>query len=84
MPWYKALQIIVASFLAVGILLAAVLSFSTVLFWNLKASGSKLRSMPKQHELQEERFGFLPFWSFGSIVVSFFLFRILFEQLGVV
>ena len=85
MTWHKALEIIVISFLAVGTLLAAVLSFSTVLFWNLKTSGSgKLRRMLEQHELQEEKFGFLYFWAFGSIVASFFMFKILFEQLGVV
>ena len=67
MPWYKALEIIVISFLAVGTLLAAVLSFSIALFWNLKMFGSgKLRRMSEQHELQEERFGFLFFWSFGA------------------
>lgn len=67
MPWYKALEIIVSSFLAVGTLLAAVLSFSIALFWNLKMFGrGKLRRMPEQHGLQEERFGFLFFWSFGA------------------
>lgn len=67
MPWYKALEIVFISFLAVGTLLAAVLSFSIALFWNMKMLGSgKLRRMSEQHELQEERLGFLFFWSFGA------------------